>query len=161
MNWTPKSEEEVTKNDLLEPGLADFEVKKAETKVSAKGNKYLNVMLVCWDVNNDESVVWDILMDGKMAWKLRHFFYACGCGAIYESGNLSEPGELVGRAGQCKLRVGQDRERKHPPKMEVADYVVDESEKQGPDYKSLKTKDREVLNPISDKKEFEDDQIPF
>lgn len=164
MRITPKTEEEVNRNKLLFPGECDFEVRKAIDKTSKAGNEMIELTLECWDSKQGNAMVFDYLLDA-MAHKMRHFCYAVGLGRAYEAGSLSAE-QCEGKSGRLIIRNAQDKMREHPPKNEVADYVVADRTKETPGYKDAKrnTNDRvgaAAGSPISEEKQFKEDDIPF
>lgn len=118
----PKTEEQIREEMLLPAGEYDFEVIKAEDKVSRNGNEMIKVELAVFRPNGSRQYVYDYLME-KMAFKLRHFCYAVGIGAQYEAGAVTAT-DCEGRMGRAALIV--DTQPGYPPKNAVRDYIVQE-----------------------------------
>jgi hypothetical protein len=163
MRFTPRTEEEVSKNKLLFPGECDFEVRKAQAKTSKNNNEMVELSLEVWDSKGGNSMVFDYLLDA-MPHKLRHFCYAVGLGRAYEAGTV-DAAQCEGKGGRLIIRNVPGK-GEYPPKNEVADYVVADRTKETASYKEAKRNGSDrvgatAANPISDKKEFEESDIPF
>lgn len=123
MKFQPKTDQQIATENCLTPGQYDFEVIAATDKKSQKGNDMIELKLKVYP--NDDSgarTIFDYLLE-QMAFKLRHFAYAVGLGETYERGELTAA-MCSGHSGKVALRIGQDKEKKYPPKNEVVDYVV-------------------------------------
>jgi len=134
MNFTPKTEQEVSK--LLRPGECDFVVKSASEELSQSQNEMLKIVLEVTDADHKTTILTDYLLE-KIPHKLRHFSYAVGLGGAYEQGTLTDDA-CIGRGGRCKVRTEEDRSGKYPPKSVIADYVVADTTKQTQNYQSSK-----------------------
>lgn len=146
MRFTPKSEEEVIKGGLLAKGNYQFEVRQAVEKKSKAGNQMMELVLCLWDKEGREYSIYDYLMD-NVAYKVRHFCYATGLQDKYEAGTLHDI-DCVGKSGECKIFVREDKSGQYPPRNAVADYLAPlEQKKQYPN-----------ANPETG---FTDDEIPF
>jgi len=141
MKFTPKTEEEL--NPLLQDGTWDFEVIKAEAKLSKSGNEMIHILVKVWDMNGTSSIVNDYLIS-SILYKVRHFCYGTGLEQHYENGDLSDV-MCVGRTGKCKGKIEKDKTGQYPDKNIIVDYL----EKADAASKEKNAKD-----------EFDDD-IPF
>lgn len=145
MNFTPLSEDQITKLSLLEKGEYPFEVRDAKQKTSSKGNEMLELILCIWDKEGREHIVYDYLMEAFL-FKLKHFADAVGLADKYDLGKI-EFHECIGKQGVCKIYIKEDKSGQYTAKNAVADYV-----RQG----TLITK----AESINNKQQF-DDEIPF
>ena len=141
MKFQPKTEKEIDVSRLLPEGQYSFEVMKAEEKLSSKGNDMIVLSLRVFKEDGTFITVTDYLMEA-IAYKLRHAADACGLIHEYEGGILSSEG-FVGKTGELKLKIQQDKEGKYPDKNVVSDYI--KSDKSKPETKKQPT----------------DDEIPF
>lgn len=145
MRITPKSQEEIDLEGLLEKGVYDFEILKAEDKLSKKGNEMIHVKLKVFS-GDGYQLVDDYLMEA-MSYKLRHFCEEAKLLDKYESGELVAS-DCVGRCGKVKLDIEPGGD--FPAKNVVKDYgekkKADPSAKgplmnAGPKSKSLEEED--------------------
>lgn len=121
MQFKPKTQKELDLERLLPDGEYDFEVAYAEDKTSSTGNPMIAVKLSVFAADGGTRSVRDWLME-KMAFKLRHFAYATGMGAEYESGELAAA-NIVGRSGRCKI-ASEEGKGDFPASNKVKDYIV-------------------------------------
>lgn len=147
MKITPKSQEEIDLEGLLEKGVYDFEVIKSEDKVSKKGNEMIHVRLKVFH-NNGFQFVDDYLMEA-MSYKLRHFCETTNLLDKYESGELTAD-DCAGSSGKVKIDIEPSGE--FPAKNVAKDYgekkKADPAAKgplmnAGPQVKSLAEEDAE------------------
>ncbi len=121
MQFVPKTEQELQDALMLEPGIYEFEILKAEEATSkTSGKPMIKVTLKVFSHNGSTRQVTDYLMEA-MAWKLRHFFGAVGLAKEYDSGELS-PEACIGRTGRLSLKV-EPGKGDFGPKNSVKDYV--------------------------------------
>lgn len=125
MKFAAKSEKEIQEENLLQPGIYDFEVTGAEDKTSKAGNDMIQLNIKVFGEGGRSVLVTDYLME-KLAFKLRHACDACGLLKQYESGELNSD-MFYGKAGKVKLKIDQDKEGKYADKNAVQDYVKKES----------------------------------
>ncbi len=121
MQFTPKTEDELKAESLLEPGVYDFECTSAENAVSkSSGADMIKVKLQVYG-DTHTAYVTDYLME-KMAYKLRHF---CEVGGILDKYNngLLDASDCQGVCGKVKLKK-EEANGNFGPKNSVADYVV-------------------------------------
>lgn len=120
MKITPKTDEQIARENCMSVGDYDFEVTSAEDKYSKNGNPMIVLGLNVFGNDGRPHQMKAYLME-KMAFQLRHFCYAVGLGAMYETGTLTAP-ECVGRTGRVSLRV--EETPGYLPKNAVRDFVV-------------------------------------
>lgn len=127
MQYTPKTEKEIQEALVWPKGTYDFEVIKAEKAVGSDtsknpGMEYIKLSKVqIWNDAGETRFINGVLHP-KMEAQLRHFCYATGIGAVYESGKLRAD-HCEGRTGKLKLKV-KDAEGNYPAKNEIADFEV-------------------------------------
>jgi len=127
MKVTPKTENEIIEAGLWEAGEYDFGVIKAEAAVSGQlsqspGTEYIKLNLQVFNAEGRSRFV-DTTLYPTAEFKIRHF---CVVGELmdkYESGELSAE-DCVGVQGRLKLKIQTDKNKKYPPKNEVADFIV-------------------------------------
>lgn len=118
---TPKTEDQIRTESLIDPGIYDFEVVKCEEKVSKSGNEMLKLTLRVWDMMGREHTVFDYLMD-SIAYKVKHFCDTVGLEEAYNAGGF-KPEECQGRSGKAKIGIKEDKTGVYPPNNSVLDYV--------------------------------------
>lgn len=128
----------------LVPGKAKFRVIRAEEKISKSGNQMVELKHLVTDVNQTEGEIYDYLVaTPNAAFKIRHFWKACGKGSQYETGQT--PAELcLNQTGECMIKLEKSRDPAYPPRIVIVDYVP-----------------REETNDKNDKNEIIDDDLPF
>jgi hypothetical protein len=141
MDFTPKTEEEISEAGLLPKGEYPFEVIKAEDKKSKNGNAMIELSLCVFQPDGETRKVVDYLLS-KVAYKLRHFCDSVGLLPQYQGGTLQAE-DCVGRTGNCKIEIKPADS--YPAKNEVKDYI---------------TRDAKPLGNTQEKEEVEDDDIP-
>lgn len=126
MRIQPKSQEQIDLEGLIEPGVYDFELIKAEDKVSKKGNEMIKATLKVFH-GDTSSLVDDYLMEAMMG-KLLHFCNEVGLSDLYQAGEL-HAADCVGKCGKVKIvvepekTIEQDGESKtFAAKNSVKDY---------------------------------------
>ena len=125
MQFTPKTDTQIARESLREPGTYDFTVVEAEdTKSKKSGADMIKVSLQCFDAQGGHFYLTDYLMEA-MAFKLRHFAYGIGAGTDYEGGMLNAR-RVEGRSGKVKVIIKEDKTGQYPPKNEAKDYVIPE-----------------------------------
>lgn len=122
MQFTPRSEKEVSQYSLIPKGEYDFEVLEAEDCVSKNsGNEQIKLKLGLY-VGDKRRLVWDYLLPA-LEYKLRHFCDSVGLLAKYENGTLTAE-DCVGRSGKCKIDIQRDPGGFYEDKNVVKDYVL-------------------------------------
>ncbi len=117
MKFTPKTEEDLKREALLEAGTYDFEVVSAEDAVSKSGNEMIAIKLRVFSDRGERSVR-DWLMP-SMGFKLRHFAETTGMVAAYDAGTFNAE-DCKGRTGRVILTI-KDSEQ-YGPQNNVKDY---------------------------------------
>lgn len=126
MQFKPKSEKEISEENLLPNGEYDFEVTAALDAKSASGNEMIKLQLNVFDDNGNLRIIFDYLLE-SMAFKLRHAADACGVIDKYESGSLVAD-DFMGKTGRLKLAIQKDKTGDYPDKNTVRDYIKREAE---------------------------------
>jgi len=148
MRFTPKSESEIQRSNLIDAGVYNFQVIAAKDTVSKNGNEMIELQLNVWDMNGREHFIYDYLLEA-MSFKLRHFAESTGLLGRYEAGELVA-NDCIGKSGNVEISIQAGRPNPnggtYPDKNSVKDYIVkSESDK-----------------PICiDDIPFNDDSIPF
>ena len=125
MRFSPKTENEIASENLLAPGVYDFEIKEAVEGVSkSSGNDMITMKVQVFDTDGSYRIVFDYLLE-SVAYKLRHCAEACGLLGHYERGELVAD-DFVGKAGRCKIAIQKDRAGMYADKNGISDYVVGE-----------------------------------
>ena len=120
MKFMPQSENEITRSQLLEPGVYPFEVTAASDEISRTGNEMIKLKLIAYAPDGSQGHVYDYLLE-KLAYKLRHFAVATGLLAEYERGEL-EAVACLGAKGLVKLGI-EEANGQYKPKNTVLDYL--------------------------------------
>lgn len=123
MRFTPLTDQEL--NKLFEPGIYEYEVIKAEEKISKKGNPMLHIVIRVFDTIGRSQLINDYLITGieSARWKIYDFCHSCGLGEIYQAGEISS--EMCrGKSGKVKIKIDKDTSGQYPDKNVVADYIT-------------------------------------
>ncbi len=150
MKFTPKTEDDLKRESLLEAGTYDFEVMSAEDAISKKGADMIALKLRIFTDRGERSVS-DWLMP-SMGFKLRHFAETTGMLAAYDAGTFNAE-DCKGRSGRVLLRV--EVQEGYSPKNSVRDY---EKAKE-PRESAMVTE--AVMKPIKPAPAVDDSGIPF
>lgn len=129
MNFTPKTEKELSEENLFPAGVYPFEVLEAKDTTSKKGNEMIELKLRVFHGERHQFVN-DYLLE-SIGYKLRHSAVTLGLGDAYESGSLSGH-DYKGKSGFVKLKITKDKTGTYPDKNEVADYVEEPKAGGGP-----------------------------
>lgn len=151
MQFTPKTEEELEQEGLLEEGRYPFTIKKADEKTSKKNQPYFNVKLFVHAPDERDWHIYDNPSPAFMAHKLRHLCYGTGLEAKYEAGTLTCD-DLIERQGYVEIGI-QKAKGAFPAKNVVIDYVV---ESEAAPAKPVPAKGASTEAPPP-----EDDDVPF
>lgn len=128
LDFTPLSEDEAKASKITAfEGKFDFKIHEIEEKTSSSGNKMLAiVLLVTKDDMGNTSKVWDwIMLEGKMAWRLRELCCCLGLEDKYANKTISiedfqdAEGVVVTKISHTK----QDKEEGREPSTRVREYV--------------------------------------
>jgi hypothetical protein len=155
MKFTPRTEEEVKKFKLLQKGDADYEILDAQEEISKTGKEMLHLKLKVFDASGVQGLVHDyiILNDEKFEYKLRHLFYSCDLGELYETGDV-EPFRLLNKCGKLDLGIQADKTGQYGDKNNVKDYLMDEKLK-------INQQKKKSFPTVSEIDDFKDDDVPF
>jgi len=139
--FTPKSDTELL--NLLDPGIYDFEVVKAENAISkSTGNPMIKLTNKIYDKTGKEIYLNDYLVPSAL-YKIKKFCDSTNLQKQYNAGNLS-PFDCEKKTGKCK--IGVERSGDYPARNKIADYI-----KISLDF-NTQTKDNSA---------FVDDDLPF
>ena len=152
-NFTPLTDEQIDALNLLEEGIYNFEVIKAERKVSKSGNPMAELQLNVWDNSGKNHLVYDYLVFSSINLnirKVKHFCDSVGLSDQYKEGSIPE--ELERYAGQVKIGIKEQQPNPnggfYPKKNHVIDYVLDSPKEKG------------TIESLEEDN-FLNDQIPF
>lgn len=148
--FEPMTEEEIKALNLIDPGVYDFEVVKAEQKTSKSGNPMIEMVLKILDANGRERQITDYLVSMKsMMFKIKHFSDSVGLQDKYAQGTFSER-DCVGRSGKVEIAIQKGQPNPnggmYADKAAVKDYVMT---------------DKGAVKYDSSTGEMQDDAIPF
>jgi len=129
MQFEPKTREQAEKESqfpVWEEGIYSFEVGRAESATSKKGNPMIKLSLNVYNDEGHVQVIFDYIM-GNMPLKLLDACEAMGLLNEYESGAL-EPYQLEGKVGEVRLIkrpeiTDKESGKVYPPKNEVKTYI--------------------------------------
>ena len=147
MTYTPKTEEQLAKEGLLDEGTYDFEVIDTSDAPSKKGNDMFTLILHVFDNEGRTRKIFDYIALGNNFGerKLRRAANACGLLDVYTSGELKHY-TFFGATGKAFVKQ-QDGTSEYPlPKNVVSDYLP---------------RDDDAPAPRRPAKEIIDDDIPF
>ena len=122
MRVSPKTDKEIAEEGLWPVGTYDFEVIEAKDRTSKAGADMIELRVKLFDEHGRSKVVFDYLLDA-MAGKLRHAAQAFDLLSEYENGQFLAV-DCVGKTGQCKVSIQQDKNGMYPDRNGIADYVV-------------------------------------
>lgn len=125
--FTPRSDEDIAKNNLLAEGEYDFEVIAATEGVSRASGQPMVTTTIQLFTSEGVRVMKDYFVASQER-KWKDFCLSVGMDAEYNAGRV-EPATLAGRAGKLRLGVEEGRDKgdgsgeKWPPKNSVKGYV--------------------------------------
>ena len=122
MQFTPRSEKELSEENLFPAGTYPFEIVAAEDKVSKKGNEMIELKLRVFHGERTQFVN-DYLLE-SIGYKLRHAAVTLGLEAKYDSGQIAAR-DFAGKEGWAKIKITSDKTGTYPDKNEVGDYVTE------------------------------------
>jgi hypothetical protein len=119
------TEEELTRINLLDPGMYDFHVIDAVFKSSSAGNQMVRLFIGVWDINGHEHTILDYLVrTEKMLYKTKHFCESVGLD--YGSGKF-DTDECLGKCGKVEIIIVDTKPDgkggHYPAKNAVKDYI--------------------------------------
>ena len=122
MQFTPKSEQEITDSKVAKAGIYAFEIQDAWEKKSAAGNDMFELKVEVSNGNGMRRTLPDYLLPkGISAEKLLHCSIACGIRAKYDSGLLSHE-DFIGKRG--RVRLGIEKKKGFPDRNVIEDYLA-------------------------------------
>lgn len=122
MKYNPISEEEINaQRGMLKEGPANFEVIKANDKISKAGNEMIELLLKVWDSDGKEGGIFDYLVSNAQ-WKIKHFYESIGDSALYTGGEIKSS-NLIGSSGKAIIAIQKDLTGKHPDRPKIKDYL--------------------------------------
>lgn len=127
MDFTPRTEEELKKFELLPEGDYDFDVLQADDAMSKSGKQMIKLTLGVYASSGNRINVFDYLMSA-VEYKLKHFCDSVGLVAEYQQGTLTAD-MCTNRSGRCSLKVQTDKSGQYDPKNVVKDYIAPNSTK--------------------------------
>jgi hypothetical protein len=141
MKITPRTEEEIKRRNLIDPGVYEFIVHEAKEKVSkTSGNPMIEVVLKVTDIYGKVHTLYDYLMDTEYSdYKIRHLSECSGCLDKYENGEVFAS-DFLGKKGKVKVTIRKDKKGEREDKNSVQDYIA---------------------NKLINIDNFEDDSLPF
>lgn len=151
MQFTPKTEEQIIEENLLESGIYDFEIIVGEDKESKNKNEMIELKLKVFNDKGGYNLIHDYLLE-KLAFKLRHAAEACNLIDNYNCGKLVAS-DFIGKSGKVKIGIDSGNPQ-YPPKNTIKDYITQE---ESGFQKAIKEKPIDTQTPISEL----DDDIPF
>ena len=126
-SFTPMSEEEIQSMNLIPEGIYDFEVLKANQKVSKSGNEMIEMQLKVWDKEGKTHLIYDYLVSTQnMTYKIKHFCDTVGLEKEYLAGTFNvEACEGLDGKAHILIQNGQKNPAGgfYPNKNAVKDYV--------------------------------------
>lgn len=150
MKVTPKTEKEVSEENLLPEGVYDFEIMEAVEKLSKGGNDMIALKIAVYGPNGNARYVFDYLLEVEgMSYKIRHAADACGILEKYEAGEVTAD-DFKNKTGKLKLFIQKGKDG-YADKNSVRDYIKRsdlEAVQEGPKAAATVAKDL-------------DDEIPF
>jgi len=159
MQFKPKTAHELAEEEtqrelelLLKKGVYDFEVFRAEDKVSNAGNEMIALGLKVYADDGRTPFVNDWLLE-KMAFKLRHFCETTELMGVYERGDLKAE-NCLRASGRVQIDIEPAKDG-YAAKNKVVDYG--EPEKGDPAMRSAE----KSASGMSDKDLDSMDSIPF
>lgn len=125
MIFTPLNEEQLEIQNLANEGIYNYQVIKAEEKVSHAGNEYISLTLKIWDEDKNDAMVFTNLALIKL---LKHFCDVNHMQDKYNSGEVPASA-CQGKSGG-KVMIGIEGEKPNPnggmykAKNIVKDYIT-------------------------------------
>src|SRR5271154_4291917 len=107
--FTPKTEDEIAKENLIPDGVYPFEVINATQKTSKAGNPMIHLEHRVF-VEDRTFLLDDYLLE-KIAYKLRHFCAQTGLLPMYQQGHFAAE-DCLGKGGWVKIGTKVDKSGK-------------------------------------------------
>lgn len=128
MQFTPRTEEEIQRDQLCQAGYWPFTVLESSEPTSKSEKNFGKPMFkLKLNVHTDDgdSHVYDYFADWFNAHKLRHFFFITGKIEEYETGQIDGTNNAFnGLTGFLHIRVKKDK-KKNEMVNEIADYLTE------------------------------------
>lgn len=122
--FTPKSDSELQSERLLPKGEYDFEILKAENKISKTSGAGMIALTVGVYTGNGDRQQWvndNLVFVEKAMFKVSQFAKATGLYQLYKAGRIDAQ-DCVGRGGRCKVDI--EPEGDYPAKNKITSYVA-------------------------------------
>lgn len=130
MRFSPLTEKQAieAKFKLLEKGLGNFEITKAEEKYNDRQQcDMLYIVLKCRDYHGKQGLIHEYLLSNqKFGWRIRELCECVGLMDEYEKGELT-PQQLVGKTGPCDIGISKDKDGKYPDKNNIREFKKSEA----------------------------------
>jgi len=121
MRFIPKTEDEISSENLLTDGVYGFEIVEAEDAISKKGADMIHVKLRVFDGDGGHRMVDDYLLEALL-FKVKHCADVCGLAEKYARGEFGAD-DLLNKTGHVKIAT-QPAQNGYGPKNTVKDYVA-------------------------------------
>lgn len=130
MKIQPKTEKEIKEMNLVPEGIYDFEIFRAEEKISKNQNEMIVLGLKLFKDNGAYIMIDDYLLESGAA-KLYGACAACGLLDIYNSGDLAAS-DFLDKTGKANVSIQADKTGNYPDKNVIKSYVKPSGEKNNP-----------------------------
>lgn len=122
MKFTHKSKEEIQNMYLIEEGIYNFEITKAEERLNKyNGKPEINLFIKIWDNNGNEKFIFDSICEEKIQ-KLQQFCESVGLEDQYKLDELTDD-LCIGKSGILKLKKRDAWTNKENQTMKAKNYV--------------------------------------
>jgi hypothetical protein len=131
MKFTPKTDEEIARENLWPAGEYSFEILEAADKTSKSGNEMIEMKVKVINDDGGFILVNDYLLE-SIAYKLKHAAEACGLLEQYSTGSLVSH-DFIGKTGMLKLKIQKGKPKDdgsgdvYPDRNAIGDYVKPKS----------------------------------
>jgi len=146
MKFTPKTEDEIKNEGLLDVGIYSYRILNAEDTISKAGNQMIKLTIEVFDKNTPR-ILYDYLIESFSS-KLINF---CECNNLMVKYNQGEITDLDCKGKNGTLEIGIEKGRAKPDGSEYPNRNVIK--------KYLK--EDEVKNKTENDKSFSDEDLPF
>ncbi|HEY4831965.1 MAG TPA: hypothetical protein VIH61_05325 [Waddliaceae bacterium] len=124
MSYTPKSDEQLDKEGLMQPQTCDFEIKEATQGPSkSSGNLMITLALKVFDAEGNSQTVWDYIVFGTNFGERKFKYAAKACGLLneYNAGTLVYT-DFEGKNGKCEIAI-QEAQNGYGAKNIIKEYI--------------------------------------
>lgn len=125
MRYTPHTDDQLNRMNLLPDGEYDFTVIEADDKASKNGNDMVTLKLHVYEEDGTPRIIFDYLVPDKMPHKFKHACDACGLIEEYNAGSVTHD-SFVNRQGRLIIYT-QPAKGSYLEKSAVKDYVKREN----------------------------------